>query len=189
MESPKHIVIGLELIKSEGDFYRVSPFPTVLCWIRVFHLSDHIHRTRLVILHRTSVNGEWEELNHTLTKDESLKIFDYLKQLGIPECLPEIEGIQDATADIYEDFSLRITFEDKHFYLNLHTSFGEFSGKDAKQLEALFQYIFGLVGLENPVGKSFELPINPSESVSTLDNLVELPKTTSSVQLISEKKS
>lgn len=159
MEDKEYIAFGLELIKSEGVFPKVAASPSIFCWIKALHLSENIDTANILILHRQNQNQEWNEKSRNITYQESLKIADYLKQLGIPEKLPNIRGLIDYTADPFTDFSLRINYMDKNFYLNVHSSFGDFGGKDAQQMEELFEYIFGLVGLENLIGHYSE----PSE--------------------------
>ncbi len=146
MELQENTSFGIELIKSFESFSKRIRQPQLICSVQVKNFPDYFYDGNITVLRKNS--NKWGESQKSLTKNESQIIFEYLKKLGFPNQLPQIE-MTIGTANYTDYYSFHFMFEEKHFYLNLASEGGNFSGADAQNFVEIFQYIFTLIGIKD----------------------------------------
>jgi len=132
-----HGSFEIEVFESEGPLNNLIKMAPVL-FCRVTGAIE----TSIVIISYDSQQKRWNEFRREVSYDHSQEIIARLKRLGIPERLPEVTGVHQ-TAPFRIQLSLKITFDDRRFYLDLSAAEG-IEGKDAGKLRELFQYLFKL---------------------------------------------
>src|SRR5262245_2902952 len=88
--SPKTEMMAMEsffdveiiLVESRGEFVKGGR-PNLFCWFRTFRLSQ-THEGRASVLAFDEAASEWKESTRMLSSDESLRVVDAVKMLGIP---------------------------------------------------------------------------------------------------------
>lgn len=128
-----------ELIESYGG--GSLPFTSPNKFIRVAGNSDGIGQLVLAIYDLAW--KRWEDYRHDLTSQEVIELVGRIKGLGIPERLPEIEGVPDKY-EIFTHYSLKIKYNYQRFYLEITAPNNRFIGQDANNLNDLLEYIVSI---------------------------------------------
>ncbi len=147
MEPHSYVSFALSFIKSSGPLGRVGS-PSLFYWLSAACLPGSvIDDGRVLILSRDRVGGLWREHTREVSFEQSRRVAELLRGLGIPEHSPDVEGVVD-TSDGWSHISFQVRMEERHSSLEIPMQASGFEGRDAELLRELFRYLFSIAGYD-----------------------------------------